>query len=127
MRCVPTVDGNLKKSQWFSLGDCSMLELTSCDTETSPEIVNDSPDEGGCLERSPDGSNETVNRDGDDQCDVEPVDMFVPVGPGNRLVGDMRFPAGHHFLVTSTLRGRRHGHLHLWSGLSVLRGSCHDD
>jgi hypothetical protein len=73
--------------------------IASCDTETSHEVICYSPDGGLELERSPIGSNEAVDGNSNNQGDVEPIDMFVPIRLGDGLLGDVRF-LGIVLLVT---------------------------
>ena len=64
--------------------------VTGCDTETGHEVVDEGPDGGLPLERSPVCLNDTIEWNTDNESDIEPVDVFVPVEPGHRLVGDVR-------------------------------------
>jgi hypothetical protein len=65
-------------------------ELTSCDTETSHEVVGNCPDGRLQLKRCPVCCDEAVDWKANDESDVQPVDMFVPVGLRNWLLGDVR-------------------------------------
>ena len=67
-----------------------LWELTSCDAETSHEVVGNCPDGRLQLERCPVRCDETVDWKANDESDVQPVDMFVPVGLRNWLLGDVR-------------------------------------
>lgn len=57
--------------------------LTSCDSQTGVEVVDDGEDGRGQLERHPVGGDEAQQGDEDDEGGVEPVDVLVPVAPGN--------------------------------------------
>ena len=65
-------------------------QLTSCDTETSHEIIGNRPDGRLQLERCPVGRDEAVDWKANNECDIEPVDVLVPVGLRNGLLGDVR-------------------------------------
>jgi hypothetical protein len=84
-----------------------MQQRTSCDTKTSHEVVG----KGKCcslpLERSPVRSNHSVDWNSHDEGDVEPVDMFIPVGFRDGDFGDMGF-LGIVFLVTIWLDSASH-------------------
>jgi hypothetical protein len=70
---------------------CPKPVVTSCDTKTGHEVIDDSPDSGLPLQRSPIGHDETVDWNSHDEGDVKPVNMFVPVCFGNGFLGDVRF------------------------------------
>lgn len=63
--------------------------VTSGDTETSVEVVDDSPNCSLPLQRSPVGLNTTKSWDTKNQEDIEPVDVLVPVRPRDGLVSDV--------------------------------------
>ncbi len=93
MMCVPKVCGNLSSEKLLAMDqshDSLFWKLTSCDTETSHEVVGNCPDGRLQLERCPVCRDEAVDRKANDQSDVQPVDMFVPVGLRNWLLGDVR-------------------------------------
>lgn len=52
---------------------------TCCDPEPCAVVVDDGPDGGLELQRRPEGLDCPVQRDTDDEDDVQPVDMLVPV------------------------------------------------
>lgn len=54
--------------------------VTGSDPKSRGEVVDDTPH--GCLpmQRRPEGGDTADERDPNDQVDVEPVDMFVPIG-----------------------------------------------
>jgi hypothetical protein len=52
---------------------CPKTMITSCDAETSPEVVYDGPESGLPLERSPESRNATGERNADDEGDLVPV------------------------------------------------------
>ena len=64
--------------------------VASGDTETSCEVVSNCPDGGVTVERSPPGLDQTQEGNANNQEDVEPVDVLVPVGLGHGGVGDVR-------------------------------------
>lgn len=71
---------------------------TSCDSQTRHEVVCKGPD--GCLplQRGPVCRDHAIDWNSHDEGDVKPVDMLVPIGAGNGLLGDVRF-LGIVFLV----------------------------
>jgi len=75
------------------------------------------------LERRPVGLNQPIGRYADDEGDIEPVDMLVPVRPGNGLFGDVRL-LGIVLLVTIWLCGLCHIR---WRLRSVLWWRSHLD
>ena len=64
--------------------------IASCDTQASAEVVNHS--EESCLPPHwrPEGLDAAIERNTDYQCDVEPIDMLIPILLGNGLVCDVR-------------------------------------
>jgi len=64
--------------------------VACCDPETGSEVIGDGPDCGRSTERSPESGNATDKRDADNQDNIEPVDVLVPVLSGHWRVGDMR-------------------------------------
>jgi hypothetical protein len=52
---------------------CPETMVASCDTETSPEVVDDGPDSGLPLERCPEGSDAAGERDSDDEVNLNAV------------------------------------------------------
>lgn len=65
-------------------------KLTSCDTETGVEVVDDSKQGRLPLQLHPVCGDEADHGHNDDEGGVEPVDVLVPVAPGDGLVGDVR-------------------------------------
>lgn len=65
--------------------------LTSCDAQTSVEVVEDRENGGIRVERYPVRRNESDEWNDDDQCGVEPMDMFVYVGPCHWRIGNVDF------------------------------------
>jgi hypothetical protein len=91
MRCVPKDGDNLN----FMLADELNLirrqkKLTSGNTQSCHEIVGNRPDSSLPLERCPVRCKESVDRNSNNESDIEPIDVFVPVGLGNRFLGDVR-------------------------------------
>ena len=72
-----------------SWGSGCRQKLTSSDSKTGVEVVDDGEDEGLEVERHPVGGDEAEKRHEHDEGGVEPVDMLVPVGPGHGGVGDV--------------------------------------
>lgn len=68
---------------------CPQPVVTGCDTETGHEIVRDRPYCGLPGEWCPVRLNETSERHADDEDDVQPVDVLVPVRRGDGLLGDV--------------------------------------
>jgi hypothetical protein len=64
--------------------------VASSDTETGSEVVCNCPDGGVAVERGPPSLDQTEKGNANNEEDVEPVDMLVPVGLGHRGVGDVR-------------------------------------
>jgi hypothetical protein len=85
-------------------------ELTSCDAQTGHEVVYDSPDSRLPLERGPEGSNDAVQGHKEDERDIDPVDMLVPIVDGHGLFSDVRFRG---IILLAPGRRRRLGGL-LW-------------
>lgn len=82
--------------------------LTSCDSKTSVEVVENSPDSSLELQRNPERLDASVEWDANDKVHVQPVDVLVPVLEGHFCVGDV-----HLFGVSSRPRpgicsGSRH-------------------
>ena len=71
--------------------DSPFRRLTGSDTKTSHEIVGNRPDSRLQLKRCPVCCNESVDRKADNEGDVQPVDMLVPVRLCDCLLGDVRF------------------------------------
>lgn len=65
--------------------------VACCDTETSHEIIGNRPESGLELERHPKSLDAAINRYADDEGDIQPVDMLVPVRSGHGSFGDVRF------------------------------------
>lgn len=62
---------------------------TRCDTETGIEIVEDGKESGLELEGNPVCAHQADQRNEDDESGVKPVNMLVPVTPGDWELGDM--------------------------------------
>ena len=86
---MPTDGGNLRQVLASSGKFEVLVKLTSCYTKSSEEVVYDS--EQGSLEvqMHPPSLDQTIKRDANDQRDVQPVHVFVPVGFGDGSIGDM--------------------------------------
>ena len=83
---------------------CPKPVVTSCDSEPGAEIVGNSPDGRLPPQWCPDGGDEAGKRDADDENDIKPVDMLVPVLPRQRRLGDVRL-LGVVFLIPHRLGG----------------------
>lgn len=66
-------------------------QLTRGHAETAHEIIDDGKHGRLPLEMDPPGLDEAIQRNTDDQNDVEPIDMFVPVGLGHGDLGNVLF------------------------------------
>lgn len=97
----------------------SEKELTSSDSDASHIIIGNGPDGSLELERDPAGLDQAIERNEEDEGDVKPVDMFVPVRQIDRCVRDVRFldgvvgcgnrlggPGGHGFRGSHDFRER---------------------
>ena len=87
--CVPKVDDILKR---VSSGLLKQDRLsTSCDSKASHKIIDNGKD--GCLPSkwSPDGLDQSVNGDANDESYIQPVNMLIPVGTGDGRLGDVGF------------------------------------
>jgi hypothetical protein len=63
---------------------------TSCDTETGHEIICNGPYRRLPVKRGPVGGHKSIDGDSDNEGDVKPIDMLVPIGPGDGFIGDVR-------------------------------------
>lgn len=63
--------------------------LTSCDTETSVEVIGDSKERGIEAKRNPVGGDEANGGNDNDHDRVEPVHVLVEVAPRHGRVGDV--------------------------------------
>jgi hypothetical protein len=101
-------------------------ELTSSDAEAGVEVVYHGPDGSVKAEGDPVGVDDADEGKENDEGGVEPVDVPVPVLPGQRSIGDVDFGSG--VLVASTTeRNVVLGAVR--EGLSLLgrRRGCHFD
>lgn len=79
------------KIQFFSRAtQVVSFQLTSSDSETAVEVVDESEDGSVELERHPVRGDEAGHGNEDDEGGVEPVDMLVPVGPRHGQLGNVR-------------------------------------
>jgi len=67
--------------------------VTSCDTQTGHKVVEDGPDGSLPLERRIVGLDHSVDGNENDEDDIEPVDVLVPVRPSHGHLGDVRLLA----------------------------------
>jgi hypothetical protein len=84
------------------------VQLTCCDTETGEEVVDNGPDGGLELQRHPEGLDQPVQGDTNDEDDVQPVDMLVPVLTSDGRVGNMDLLGVSSPRARSVCRLRRH-------------------
>ena len=89
---MPTIDDNLSCIRTLSNRYASGDLHTSCNAEPGHEIIQDSPHSRLPLQGRPNGLYTAVEGDTHDQGDIEPIDMFVPVGFGHGCICDVRFP-----------------------------------
>ncbi len=66
-------------------------KLTSCDTQTGHEVISNGPDSCFPLQRCPDCLDEAIDGDADDEDDIQPVNVLVPVLSRDGALGDVRF------------------------------------
>lgn len=118
--CGPKVCDNL----WIiSIGPLQRVrtKYTSCDTKTSHEIVCERECGRLPLKGRPVRLNESIDGDSNNEVNIEPINVFVPVGTRNGLLRDVRF-LGVVFLVSIWLRSFSHSGRCLWLWLH----RCHD-
>lgn len=86
------IDGDiLVDSQGLNHLSCALRVHTSCDAQSSEEIVENSPDSSVEPQRHPEGLDATVQGNSQDEKGVEPIDMFVPVTASEGGVCDVNF------------------------------------
>jgi len=88
-----TTDGgeeDLERKSGLVRGVGPQTMVASSDTETGCEVVCNCPDGGVAVERGPPSLNQTQKGNANDEEDIEPVDVLVPVGLGHGGVGDVR-------------------------------------
>src|SRR5271154_5525390 len=78
-------------------------QRTSCDTKAGHEVICDRPDSGFPSQWRPICCDEPIEGNKNNESDIEPVDMLVPIRSGDRLIGDVRL-LRIVFLVTIWLR-----------------------
>jgi len=82
---------NLERKRGVVGSVCPQTVVASSDAETGCEVVRNGPN-GGCEpERSPEGGNAASHRNADDERDIEPIDVLVPISAVHRGIGDVRF------------------------------------
>lgn len=64
--------------------------VTCGDTETGHEVVGNGPDGSLELKWRPKSLNATIQRNADDEIDIQPVDMLIPVRLIDGGIGDVR-------------------------------------
>ena len=68
---------------------CPQTMVSGGDSQTSSEVVGNGPNGGLEIERSPGRVDQTNDWNTDDESDVEPVDVLVPVLACDWGVGDV--------------------------------------
>lgn len=81
--------------------------VSSRDTQTRPEVVYDRPDGGLPAEGNPECRDAASKGKANDEENIEPVDVLVPIGTGNRKVGDVRLLRVGFGVVANWLRPAR--------------------
>lgn len=81
--------------------------VSGSDAQSSGEIIEDCKESGFELQWHPESLDAAVQRNADNEGNVEPVDVFVPVRPGHRCLCDM-WLLRIIFGVSIRLRGLRH-------------------
>jgi hypothetical protein len=114
---------NLKRSGTLVGGVRPHSVVTSSDTETSVDIVEDSPESGLQLERNPVGGDEANQGNKNNKCCVEPVDVLRPVAPGHRSVGNVRL-VDILLGATGSERDIVLGAIRKWRGILARSSSC---
>lgn len=69
---------------------CPQPVVACCDPEACHEVIGNGPDGRLELKRCPKSLNTAVHGNADDEVDVQPVDMLIPVRLGDWGVGDVR-------------------------------------
>lgn len=82
--------------------------VSSGDAQTSGKVVGNSPDGSFELQGSPVGRNTSSQWDADNEVDIQPVDVFVPVRSGHWCLCDVNF-LGVIFGISVGLRRFGHG------------------
>jgi hypothetical protein len=98
----------------------------STHTKTSAEVVENGPESGLEPQWSPDGSNASHEWDSNDEVDIEPVDVLVPIVEGDGGVCDMGLWLGawfpHRRSGSSLGAGRAHGEERIRQEVESWRG-----
>ena len=68
---------------------CPESVVAGSDAETGCEVVGNGPEDCLQLHRYPKGLYATIQRDADDEVDIEPVDVLVEVRLGHRRLCDV--------------------------------------
>ena len=89
MKYGPKGDGSLEQCQYQAARHKQRMGSTGCDAQTGCKVVQYGKDEGLQLQRHPPSLDHAVQRNANDESDVEPVNMLVPVGFGDWCLGDV--------------------------------------
>jgi hypothetical protein len=107
---VPKVCDNLFNEKVLAIDQIIRFgvstRLTGCDSKTSHEVIRNCPDGRLQLQWCPVCGNEPVDGKPNNEGDVQPVDVLVPVGSRNWLFGDVRLLG----IVLLASRLKRLGH-----------------
>ena len=97
------------------------LKRTRCDTKAGHEVICYRPH--GCLplKRGPVRCNEPVNGNSNDEGNIQPIDMFIPIRPSDGFFGDVWLL---RVVLLVTIGFRRFGHTG-WLPRSISWRSSH--
>ena len=95
MNGVPIDDGILdnksKRIQFEAQMEIKEKKWTCSDPDSGHKVVENSPDRGYRLQFSCEQSIETKERNTNENDDVQPIQMFMPIGKSPWLVDDVQF------------------------------------
>jgi len=97
--------------------------VTSSDTETSVDVVEDGPESSLKLKRDPVGGDEAHQGNKNNKCCVEPVDVLGPVAPSHGSIGDVRLVD----VLLGAAGSKRDivlGAIREWRGILARSSSC---
>lgn len=69
---------------------CPQSVITCGDTQTSHKVIGNSPHGGLEVEGCPVRLDAAIDRHADDEGDVQPMHVLVPICPGDWSVGNVR-------------------------------------
>lgn len=88
--------------------------LTSCDSQSSEEVVDHCPNGGLQLQRHEESLDTSGDGNADDEGDVEPVDMLVPVLASHLGIGNVHLLGVSRPRACSIRLGRHDGYVEGW-------------